>query len=114
MGLIDTIEAAYDARPMARERVPEWESPESGEVWVHYKPATQYELDVVGKEVPEGASGSRWNAQVVVLKAMDAEGKRAFSNGDAERLLKKGYSAVLNRLARLMLAVPNPVDVEKK
>jgi hypothetical protein len=98
---------------VSRERVQEWETDDSGEVLVWFRPATQHELDLVNKEIPDGASGSRWNAQLVVLKALDGEGRRAFVNADADRLLRKGFSLVVNRLARLMMEVPSAEDAEK-
>lgn len=114
MSLIDQIEAAYDARPMDRIHVPEWEVQDGTEVFIYFRPATQYELDVVNKVVPEGASGSRWNAQLVILKALDESGRRHFGDKDVTRLTAKGYSTVINRLAAAFLAVKKPDEAEKK
>lgn len=114
MSLIEQIEAAYDARPLDKARVPEWETAESGELWIYWKPSTQHELDLVRNEVGEEASGSRWNAQIVVLKALSSEGVRRLSNEHVSRLAQKGYSAVINRLAHLMLKVQTQEDAEKK
>ncbi|MGB0131154.1 hypothetical protein [Chlorobium sp.] len=106
MSFIDQIEAIYDSLPLEKLPVPEWETAETGEVFVHYKPATQYELELVTKEIPENAKGSRFNVQLVILKALDSEGKRLFVNGDAERLSKKGFINVVNRLANAMVKTP--------
>jgi hypothetical protein len=113
MSIIDTIEAAYDARPMDRVRVPEWEVKDGPEMMIYYKPATQHELDVINKAVPDGATGSRWNTQLVILKSLDESGRRLFSDKDITRLTQKGYSAVISRLARVMVAVPSMEDAEK-
>jgi hypothetical protein len=110
---IEQIEAVYDARPLDRVRVLEWEIEGSGEVWVYWKPTTQHELDVVNKEMQEGASGSRWNAQLVCLKLLNEDGKRIFTNAHLDRLSRKGFSVVINRLASLMLRVPIPEAAEK-
>ena len=114
MSLINQIEAAYDARPLDKARVPEWETAESGELWIYWKPSTQHELDLVRNEVGDEATGGRWNAQLVVLKALSGDGVRLFSNDHLSRLAQKGYSTVINRLAHLMLKVQTSEDAEKK
>lgn len=107
---IERIEAIYDARPLDKARVPEWETKDSGEVYVYYKPTTQHELDLVNTELPGETTGARWNVQLVILKALNAEGVRLFKNEHAARLGQKGFSAVTNRLAVLMTKVPSVED----
>lgn len=134
MGLIDMIEAAYDARPLRKypvpewavagdfermidrvmavyketplvfERVPEWETSDTGEVGLWFKPSTVDELMQVNQKLPSGLLKEAWNAELVVLKGRSANGELAFSPVDSERLMKKGFSKVINRLAVKMLS----------
>jgi len=103
---IEQIQAIYDSMPLEKLQVPEWETAETGEVFVYYKPATQHELELVTREIPENAKGSRFNVQLVILKALDSEGRRLFVNGDADKLSRKGFANVVNRLANAMVKTP--------
>ena len=107
--LIDQIGAAYDAMPRRSIKVREW-----GDVEIFYKPLTGEEYDTVQAELEGGrASGPRNNAQVVIVKALDANGVRLFKNDDAELLMQKGFIETFARIASAMTQVIKPDDAGK-
>ena len=107
MGLIDKIASLYDEAPLSRIDVPEW-----GDA-VYYKPLTPNELDCVRKEVKDTDTAIIFSAQMVILKALDADGKRLFCNADRQVLVHKGSVDVIVRVSEQMRETPTVEDAEK-
>lgn len=101
MRLIERIAEQYSKIELKSISVPEW----GDDVTVYYKPLTADELDAVTAEMPEGSSGTRSNVQVIILKALDASGKRLFSNAEAGELSGKSFAETINRVAGAMIKV---------
>jgi hypothetical protein len=106
--LVDKIAGIYDASPLLSIVVPEW-----GNEKIYYKLLTGEEYDTAQKELDAGTTGARNNAQLIVLKSLDANGVRVFENADAELLYQKGYVDTFGRLAKKMTRVISPEDAEK-
>lgn len=107
MSLIEKLKASRSLVEMTKRPVPEWETD------VYYKPLTTEELDIAEMETPAGAGATRRNLQLVVLKALDSEGKRLFSNDDAEALASVAHPSVINAIAADMAAVAKVEDAKK-
>lgn len=107
MRLIEKIKQRYEAAPMKKVEVPEWDTD------LYFRPLTTEELDTASLETPEGASPSRSNLQLVILKALDVDGQRVFSNADADVLTSSGYVQTINRIAGEMAAVPSVEEAKK-
>jgi hypothetical protein len=104
------IEKLQQARALVETKkmyVPEWD------VDLYYKPLTTEEIDVTDTEAPSGAGATRRNLQLVILKALDADGKRLFSNDDAEALSSVAHPAVINRITSEMASAPTVEDAKK-
>ncbi len=108
MLLIEKITANRKAQSLKKITVEEWEAD------IYYKQLTGEELDAAELDVPDGASVTRRNAQLVVLKALDASGKRVFRNADADALVASEHPSVINRVAAEMAAVTSREDAKKK
>lgn len=117
--LIEQIEAAHAARPLVKQRVPEWElpqaegQPEPEKVYVYWRELVQAELDEVGTIAGVEASGSLWNVYLVIHKLTNENGTPLFTREHAKRLGKAGHPSTINRLARLINQVPTVADMEK-
>ena len=109
MRLIEKISGVYDALPLRSIKVPEW----GVDVEVFYKPMTGLEYDTVREVVGSDATGSRHNAQIVILKSLDNDGKRLFKNEDLEALSSKGFLQTIGRVASAMTVVTSPEQIEK-
>lgn len=107
MKLIDKIKSQYASAPLQKRNVPEWECD------VYFKRLTTEELDAAASETPEGASASRSNLQLVILKALDKDGKRLFSNDDADALAASASPVVVNGIAADMLSVATVEEAKK-
>lgn len=107
MSLIDKIKAKYSGAPLQKSNVPEWEQD------VYFKRLTTDELDASASETPEGASATRSNLQLVVIKALDKDGKRLFSSNDADVLSATADPIVINRLASDMMAITSVEEAKK-
>jgi hypothetical protein len=107
MRLIDKIKSEYSTAPVHQISVPEWDTV------IYFKRLTTEELDVSESETPDGVSATHGNARLVVLKALDADGKRLFSNSDAEMLISSADPKVINRIASEMVKVRSIEDKKK-
>lgn len=107
MAFIDQIVKIYDETPTRRYRVPEWQAD------IFFKPLTPNELDCARKEVNDNDTTVMLHTQLVILKALDAEGKRLFKNDDATALIEKGFVDVISRIHDEMRKAPTVEDAEK-
>lgn len=107
MRLIEKIKAEYASVAKQSVHVPEWD------VDIYFKRITTEELDVSAAETPDGVSATHSNARLVVLKALDENGKRLFSNEDAPALVSSADPKVINRIAAEMVKVRG-VDEKKE
>ena len=107
MSLIAKITGIYDAAPLKSLLVPEWDET------IYFKSLTGLEFDTVREMVGAEATGSRHNAQIIVLKSLDKAGVRLFKNADVDALSEKGYLATIGRIASAMSVVSSPEQAAK-
>ncbi len=96
--IISKVKAAYTKLPVKKVPVPEWD------VEMYYKQVKGDELDLMALETPERCTPTRSNAQVLIVKALDANGVRLFGNGDGDDLYIWADPEVINRVAKIMLS----------
>lgn len=108
MRLIEKIAGIFDALPLKKMTIEEW-----GDEVIYYKPLTGEEYDTALKELEPNASGPRNNTQTVILKALDQNGVRLFSNDDAETLNQKAFVATTSKIANAMTHVISPEAAAK-
>lgn len=101
------IKAVYDNAPMRSVFVPEWD------LMIFYRPLKGDELDVIEAVTPKGCTPTRSNTQVVVTKALDANGVRLFKNDEADELYETAYPEVVNRLSTELWKAPSVAQAEK-
>lgn len=107
MAFIDQIVKIYDETPKRKLHVPEWQAD------IYFKPMTPNELDCARKEVMDNDTTVVLHTQLVILKALDAEGKRLFKNSDASTLIEKGFLDVISRIHDEMRKAPTVEEAEK-
>lgn len=109
MGLRETIERAAD-RPVVKEPVPEWGCDVYLRVWGG-REQDEYEAMVLSRRGPDDAivdpRGLR--AWVLVRTLCDADGRRIFTDDEAEVLNEKN-ARVISRLAERAMAVNGLTD----
>ena len=105
--LLSQIKERYNAAPTRKIDVPEWGTA------VYYRPLTTEELDVASGQTPKNAGATRGNLQLVIVKALDAEGKRIFLFEDAEALAACAEPQVINRIAAEFYSVATVEEAEK-
>ncbi len=105
--LIDKIAGIYDAMPLKSLMVEEW-----GNEVLYFKQVTGEEYDAVQNLLKEKATGPDNNAQVVISKALDAQGVRLFKDDDIDTLLQKGFIETTGRISKAMMEVIKPAVAE--
>ena len=108
MPLIDRITSIYDKMPLKSLKVKEWENET---IW--YKPLTGDEYDQIQLELDKDASGPRNNAQMVIVKSLDAQGVRLFKNEDIDVFMTKAFTETSARISKTMMQVVTPEEAEK-
>ncbi|NTW98333.1 MAG: hypothetical protein HGB35_00035 [Geobacteraceae bacterium] len=105
--LLSKIKERYNAAPARKVNVPEWDTD------VYFRPLTTEELDVASANAPKDAGVTRSNLQLVIVKALDSEGKRLFGFDDADELASCSSPNVINRIAAELCSVATVEEAEK-
>lgn len=93
--IMDRITAHFSGRGMRSLSVPEWD------LTVFCKPMTVAERSQLFKGSRDG--GLRWQVESIVLKALDADGKKLFSPHDEIKLLHHADPYVVEKVAAFIM-----------
>ena len=96
--IIAKVKATYEQSPVKKITVPEWE------IDLFYRRVKGDELDLMATLTPDVCTPTRSNTEVIIVKALDANGVRLFGNDDGEDLYTWAEMDVINRVAKLMMA----------
>lgn len=107
MSLIEQLRDKVALLPVKSHRIEAWDTT------VYWKPLTPHESALIKSMVKEGDPDVYYALQMVVLKALDEDGKRLFENADAKDLRRMPYQAEFIELASRMAARPSVEDAEK-
>lgn len=97
MNAVEKIRAAYTKLPTKKIDVPEWD------LAFYYKQVKGDELDLMAEITPVGATPTRSNTSIIIVKALDADGVRIFKNEEADAVYTAADPDVINRVATQML-----------
>ena len=89
--------------------VPEWGEPDKP-FRVYWKPLTVGER---GKLLRDGLDGKGSDADVLIMKALDGDGKKLFTIEHKEPLLRETDATVVTRIASAILGHIGPEELEK-
>jgi molybdopterin-guanine dinucleotide biosynthesis protein A len=98
MGVIDRATAHYKKQDRLEVLVPEW-GEESDPLVVYVHPMTMAEVNMMKKIASKKASNIEQAANIIVVKAKDADGNRLFKLGDRDRLMQECDYKVVSRIA---------------
>lgn len=79
---------------------------------IYYKPITPHETGIVKKQVRDDDPAVYYVVALVVLKALDKNGKRLFKNEDADELRQLPFQSELTDLAGKMQEKISVEDAE--
>jgi hypothetical protein len=100
MSILDRAVAHFDKQEINRIEVPEWQD-ESGNPTVLYsKPMTLQDQRTLAKFAKD--SDIEFFVRVIIMKAMDADGKKVFDIGDKLVLMNRTDPNVILRVASQM------------
>jgi len=98
MGVIDRVTAHYKEQQRLEVLVPEW-GDDSGPLVVYVHPMTMAEVNMMKKIASKKASNIEQAANIIVVKAKDANGQRLFKLNDRDKLMQECDYKVVSRIA---------------
>jgi hypothetical protein len=105
MRAIDAVVAHFNAIGVRYVDVPEW-IVDGKPLRVHYKPLTIAERKHVLRD-------ENTDADVLIAKAIDANGEKLFTLADKQLLLLDAVAGVVTRVVTVLLSIPKVEDAEK-
>lgn len=111
MSVIDQITEHFESFGRQHIDVPEWGKPNGPPVAIYWRPMTIADRRKVTKRGQD--PDISMFVDVLLLKALDAEGGPMFREEDRFTLMNRAESSVITRVASAILAVPSIEDAEK-
>jgi len=106
MSFIDELKEKAGALPLRSHHVKEWGRD------VCFKPTTPHETALVKAQLSDDDPSVYFVVGLIILKALDENGKRLFKNEDAKSLRKLPYQQALTELASKMQERVSVEDAE--
>ena len=98
--IMERVRAHFASFGEQKLEVPEWGST------IHWSPLTLEERSVLNRS--QSSDDIKLMAEVIIMKARDAEGKPLFTIADRQGLLQKADPLVIARIANRMTGEPRP------
>ena len=98
MAVIERATAHYKKQDRLEVLVPEW-GDESGPLVIYVHPMTMAEVNMMKKIASKKASNIEQAANIIVVKAKDADGNRLFKLNDRDKLMQECDYKVVSRIA---------------
>jgi hypothetical protein len=112
MKVIDRAKSHFESLGVQNVSVPEWKDDDGNATVIYWNPITLSEKNKLFKK-SDNLNDVGILADVVVMKALDKDGKKMFTLEDKLALLHKVDSDVLSRLATAMIQAITPDEVKK-
>ena len=112
MKLIDSAKSHFESLGVQHIEIDEWKDEAGNPSVVYWNPITLSEKNKLFKK-SDNLNDVGILADVVVMKALDKDGKKMFTLEDKLALLHKVDSDVLSRLATAMIQAITPDEVKK-
>lgn len=97
MSIIEQAVAHYETQEKLVILVPEWGTKDNP-LQIHVFPMTMAEVNMIQRISKKNASNIEHAANIIVIKARDAEGKRLFKLEDKDALMEKADYRVVARI----------------
>tara|TARA_Y100001938_G_C7859597_1_gene314890 strand:+ start:55 stop:396 length:342 start_codon:yes stop_codon:yes gene_type:complete len=112
MKFIDRAKAHFESLGVQQIEVEEWVDEDGKPSIIYWNPITLSEKNKLFKK-SDNMTDVSILADVVIMKALDKDGKKLFTLEDKLPLMHKVDSDVLSKIATAMVQVPSPEDVKK-
>ena len=112
MKFIDRAKSHFESLGVQHIEVPEWKDEAGNTSVIYWNPITLSEKNKLFRK-SENLSDVSILADIVVMKALDKDGKKIFKLEDKMDLMTKVDSDVLSRIATAMIQVATPEEVKK-
>ena len=112
MKLIDSAKSHFESLGVQHMEIEEWKDESGNPSVIYWNPITLSEKNKLFKK-SDNLSDVSILADIVVMKALDKDGKKIFKLDDKMDLMTKVDSDVLSRIATAMVQVISPEEVKK-
>ena len=112
MKVIDRAKSHFESLGVQSIDIPEWKDDDGKSTKVFWNPITLSEKNKLFKK-SDNLNDISILADIVVMKALDKDGKKMFSLEDKLALMHKVDSDVLSRIATSMVQAIQPEEVKK-
>ena len=112
MKVIDRAKSHFESLGVQSIEIPEWKDDDGNATIVFWNPITLSEKNKLFKK-SDNLNDVGILADILVMKALDKDGKKMFSLEDKLALMHKVDSDVLSRIATAMVHAIQPEEVKK-
>ena len=112
MSILDRAKTHFENIGIQSIDVPEWSDDDGKPAIIYWNPINLYEKNKLFKK-SDNMNDVSILADIVVMKALDKDGKKIFKLEDKMELMTKVDSDVLSRVATAMVKVVSPDEVKK-
>ena len=112
MSIIDSAKSHFESLGVQSIEVPEWKDTDGNPSIIYWNPINLYEKSILFKK-SDNMNDVSILADVLVMKAIDKDGKKLFEAKDKLALMYKVDSDVLSRIATAMVQAVSPEEVKK-
>ena len=112
MSILDRAKTHFENIGVQSIEVPEWKDEDGKPTVIFWNPINLFEKNKLFKK-SDNMSDVSILADIVVMKALDKDGKKIFKLDDKMELMTKVDSDVLSRIATSMVQVISPEEVKK-
>ena len=113
MSVIDIAKSHFDNIGVQSMEVSEWKDENAKPVILYWNPITLLEKNRLLKK-SDTLNDIAILADVLVMKALDKDGKKVFKLEDKQTLMNSADPNILQRIAQKMVEVPSIDDLKKK
>jgi len=112
MSILDSAKSHFESLGVQSIEVPEWKDTDGNPSIIYWNPINLYEKSILFKK-SDNMNDVSILADVLVMKAIDKDGKKLFEAKDKLALMYKVDSDVLSRIATAMVQAVSPEEVKK-
>ena len=112
MSILDRAKSHFENIGIQSIEVPEWKDEDGKPTVIFWNPINLFEKNKLFKK-SDNMSDVSILADIVIMKALDKDGKKIFKLDDKIELMTKVDSDVLSRIATSMVQVISPDEVKK-
>ena len=112
MSVIDIAKSHFENLGIQSIEVPEWKDEHGNPTVIYWNPINLSEKNILFKK-SNNLNDVSILADIVVMKALDKDGKKIFKPEDKITLMYKVDSDILSRISTAMVQAINPEEVKK-